>query len=141
MIELVEGRYVVVGTSAEAVAQARRETLVAALPDFDHPERVEALAESLQEKEKGVRELLNELLADNLVARRGEGVRGKPYLWSRPFQDGRVLPFVPLRATNERKETAPLPGPPVDAEIAIEDDAPRSAWDVEPPDAAGGAGQ
>lgn len=133
VIELVDGRYVVVGTSEEALALARRERLLAVLPEFDNPERVEALAEELDDKVKAVRELLIELYADGLVDRQGEGVRGKPYLWSKPAQDGSVLPFVPLRVTNERKETTPIPDPLADGDLAIEEDYPRSAWDVEPP--------
>jgi hypothetical protein len=133
VIELVDGRYVVLGTNAEALAQTRREALLTALPEFDQPERVETLASELDEKEKAVRELLNELHAEGLVARQGDGVKGKPYLWSKPAQDGSVLPFVPLRVTSERKETRPNPAPLVDEDLAIEDDYPRSAWDVEPP--------
>jgi AAA domain len=128
VIELADDRYVVVGTSEEALAQARRERLLAALPDFDHPQRVESLAEGLDDTVQAVRALLNELLGEGLVARQGEGVRGKPYLWSRPTQDGRVLPFVPLRVTNERKETPPHPGPLVDEPVTVEKDWPRSAY-------------
>jgi hypothetical protein len=128
VIELADDRYVVVGTTEEALAQARRERLLAALPEFDHPQRVESLAEGLDDTVQAVRALLNELLGNGLVARHGEGVRGKPYLWSRPIQDGTVLPFVPLRVTNERKETPPHPGPLVDDSMAVEVDWPRSAY-------------
>jgi hypothetical protein len=124
VIELVEGRYLVVGTSEEALAQARRERLLGALPAFEEPAALQSLAEDLDEKVKTVRAQLNELLAEGLVARHGEGVRGKPYEWSLlrdqaptaptastpPFPPtGSFFPFVPLRGTHERKETDALP--------------------------------
>jgi hypothetical protein len=137
VIELVNGRYVVLGTSDEELARVRRARVLDGLSGFDHPQRVEALAETLGEKEQALRELLNELLRDGLVARHGEGVKGKPYLWSRPSQDGSGFPFVSLRETGERKETAARPGRSTvapmaawsDEEMAVEDDYPASAWD------------
>lgn len=152
VIELVEGRYLVVGTSEEALAQARRERLLGALPVFEESTRLESLAEDLDEKTKTLRVQLNELLAEGLVARHGEGVRGKPFEWSLPRDrvgstssnsvpelapTGAFFPFVSLRETHERKETAalparpetPLPSPGFDDEnMPVEIDYPPSAF-------------
>lgn len=128
VIELVNGRHVVLGTGDEELARARREHLLAALPEHDAPVRLEGIAVELDEKDKAVRALLNELLADGAVARHGDGVRGKPYLWSRLLREATVLPFVSLRETGERKETSVPPGPVAEPNMSVDLDYPRSAW-------------
>jgi hypothetical protein len=124
VIELVAGRYEVIGTSAQALAAVQREKLLGALgPD---PARVEEIAQAIGEPAASVRALLNTLYAEGAVSRHGAGHKGDPFTWSSPGGDGDVFPFVPLRGTHERK--AFTPDPRDDAELAVEDDYPASAF-------------
>lgn len=124
VIELVSGRYEVIGTSAQALAAAQREKLLGALsPD---PVRVEEIAGATGEPAASVRVLLNTLYADGAVSRHGAGHKGDPFTWSLPGGDGDVFPFVPLRGTHERK--AFTPDPRDEGELAVEDDYPASAF-------------
>jgi len=124
VIELVSGRYEVIGTSAQALAAVQREKLLGALsPD---PARTEEIAQAIGEPAASVRVLLNTLYTDGAVSRHGAGHKGDPFTWSLPGGDGDDFPFVPLMGTHERK--AFTPDPRDDAELAVEDDYPASAF-------------
>jgi hypothetical protein len=127
VIELLSGRYEVIGTSAQALAAAQREKLLAALGA--DPARLEEIAQAIGEPPASVRALLNTLYAQRAVSRHGGGRKGDPYTWSLPGGDGDDFPFVPLRGTHERK--ASTPDPRDEAELAVEDDYPASAYQNE----------
>ena len=127
VIELVSGRYEVIGTSAQALAAAQREKLLTALSA--DPARLEEIAQAIGEPPASVRALLNTLHAQEAVSRHGGGRKGDPYTWSLPGGDGDDFPFVPLRGTHERK--ASTPDPQDEAGLAVEDDYPASAYQNE----------
>ncbi len=108
VIDLVDGRYQLIGTSAEALALVQREKVLGALGD--EGVRVEEIAESIAEPASAVRALLNGLFGENVISRSGAGRKGDPYLWSRAPRDGDCVPFVPLQGTHESKATPPYPG-------------------------------
>lgn len=114
IVELIDGHYVVLGSIDDVTADAANDHVLAALPDAgEEGLPIPTLVEALDESEATIRATLNALLRDvpPRVRRDGSGRKGDPYRWSKPTQDGAVLPFVSLRETHERNEPQPLPGP------------------------------
>ena len=123
VIELVDERYEVIGTSAEALAAAQREKLLGALSE--EPTGLEEISRAIDEPSGSVRALLNSLHLEGLVTRHGLGRKGDPFTWSREPGDG-LLSFRP--PTGDLRKESISPYPRQNLELAIEDDYRASAF-------------
>jgi hypothetical protein len=113
IIELVDGRYVVLGSIEDVTTGLARDHVLAALPDpGEDGLAIPALVDALGESEPMIRATLNELRHEvpPRLTRSGAGHKGDPYRWSKASQDGSgFIHFASLPEGDERNETPPPP--------------------------------
>lgn len=121
MLELVEGRYVVLGSIETVRASALQDTILGLLPEpGEDPVAPVDLTEAAGKDETTIKGALNAMLreAPPRVTRSGAGRKGNPYRWARASQDAGINSGThPTGVGTNRMNSPADPGPSLNLSV------------------------